>query len=116
MLTIDIARDPRLNGPIVRMTGMADFAGMPQLNAALDRVAAPEPEIVVLDLEGLEFIGSAAIGALVEFRKQIRSHAGRVLVAAASQYVGECFRLSRLDHAFERCASVEDAITRVAAG
>lgn len=115
MLTIDKLHDARLGGTVVHLAGMADYAGLPQLNAVLDGLAAVEPDVVVLDLERLEFIGSGAIGALVEFRKQVRARGGRVLVAAASQYVGECFRLSRLDHAFERCATIEDAIAKVKA-
>lgn len=114
MLGIDTRTRDGFDGVIVRLTGAADYEAMAQLERALSDVLASRPRHLIVDLAPLQFLNSGAIGRLVEVRKAVLARGGRVLVAGASKYVAECFRLSRLDHAFEMVATAEDAVAKVA--
>ncbi len=114
MLGLDSHKDPRLNGMIMRLVGAADHDAMPTLTSGLDQLAAGKHRWIILDLAGLDFLNSGAIGRLVELRKQTALAGGQVLIASASKYVAECFRLSRLDHAFEMFPTLQDALARTA--
>lgn len=110
MFEIDTHTDPLLDGLIVRLAGTADYESAEALRTGLDQVVARRPRCVILDLGALQFVNSGAIGRLVELRKQLLVNNSRVIVAGASKYVHECFRLSRLDHAFEMSPTVADAV------
>lgn len=114
MLGFDTRPIVGADGLIIKLSGAADYDAAATLDAGLLRVSAARPAHVIIDVGALEFLNSGAIGRLVALRKEVLVRGGRVLVAGASRYVAECFRLSRLDHAFEMCPSVEDAQARLA--
>lgn len=105
-----ISVDKRPEATLISLAGRADFEAVGTLRESLQKVALMRPRAVVIAAEGLEFIGSGGIGVLVEFRKGIVKSGGRVSIAGANEYVGNCFRLSRLDAAFEMRQSVADAL------
>ncbi len=115
MFGTDLRTDPRLDGLILRLSGAADYDAAKPLQGAVAQAIERAPRHVILDVSTLEFLNSGAIGKLVELRKSVLGAGGRIVVAAPSKYVTECFRLSRLDHAFEMAPSVDDAIQRVRA-
>lgn len=113
MFGSDLRTDPRLDGLILRLSGAADYDAAKPLQGAVAQAIERAPRHIVLDVASLEFLNSGAIGKLVELRKSVLASGGRIVVAAPSKYVTECFRLSRLDHAFEMAPSVEEAIDRL---
>lgn len=98
-------------GVVVRLGGRADFAAVDHLRESLQAAARQHPHAAIIDASGLEFIGSAGIGVLVEFRKALMRLGGRVVMAGANEYIAGCFKLSRLDQAFEQFESVDAART-----
>lgn len=114
MLGTDLRTDPRFNGIIFRLVGAADYESVAALDAGITRVLAAHPAQVIVDASGLEFLNSGAIGRLVELRKRVMATGGQVAIAGATRYVAECFRLSRLDHAFTMHATVDAAINTLA--
>lgn len=105
-----IAIDKRPEAMVVTLGGRADFEAVGPLRETLQKLALTRPGAVVFSAAGLEFIGSGAIGVLVEFRKGIVKAGGRVAIASANEYVANCFRLSRLDAAFEMRDSLDEAV------
>ncbi|MBL8990563.1 MAG: STAS domain-containing protein [Phycisphaerae bacterium] len=98
-------------GVVVRLGGRADFSAVDHLRQSLQEAARQHPRAAIIDASGLEFIGSAGIGVLVEFRKALVRLGGRVVMAGANEYIAGCFKLSRLDQAFEQFATVDAART-----
>ncbi len=57
------------------------------------------PELVV-DLSGVSFAGSAALGNFVALQRIIRQHGGRIVFCNVNPNVSEVFRASRLESLF----------------
>jgi anti-anti-sigma factor len=70
---------------IVRLTGEAGIRQVDELNAALLGLSAYRPTSVLLDLSGLSFLSSLAMGVLVSFRRGIVRAGGQVRLAPAPQ-------------------------------
>lgn len=64
---------------------------------------------VVFDLEGVRFIDSSGIGALLSCMRQLRQRQGDVRLCRLSGTVIALFELMRLDRVFTLCATCEEA-------
>ncbi|MDR3621961.1 MAG: STAS domain-containing protein [Paludisphaera borealis] len=73
--------------------------------------AGGRPEIVI-DLEGIGFAGSAALGNFVALHRTARQHGGRLVFCQVDPTVAEVFRASQLERLFE---FVADRNTGIAA-
>lgn len=71
---------------------------------------------VVFDLEGVRFIDSSGIGALLSCMRQMRQRQGEVRLCHLSATVIALFELMRLDRVFTLCASCEEAAAFDTAG
>lgn len=67
------------------------------------------PELVV-DLSGVGFAGSAALGNFVALQRVIRQHGGRIVFCNVEPTVTEVFRASRLESLFGFEADREAAL------
>jgi anti-anti-sigma factor len=70
---------------VVRIAGEAPVGQAGQLADALLGVSCRRPRLVTLDLAGLSFISSLAMGVLVAFRRGIVRAGSRVRLAAPLQ-------------------------------
>jgi anti-anti-sigma factor len=75
----------------------------------LMRLVARRVPLVVVDLSGLTFLSSLAMGALVGFRRDLGRWGGRVKLAAIPPLIYESLQTTRLPMLFEVCATVEEA-------
>ncbi|MGJ7488445.1 STAS domain-containing protein [Variovorax sp. LT2P21] len=64
---------------------------------------------VVFDLEGVRFIDSSGIGALLSCMRQMRQRQGEVRLCRLSATVIALFELMRLDRVFTLCTTCEEA-------
>ena len=71
---------------------------------------------VVFDLEGVRFIDSSGIGALLSCMRQMRQRQGEVRLCHLSGTVVALFELMRLDRVFTLCSTCEEAATSDIAG
>lgn len=62
--------------------------------------AGGRPEIVI-DLEGIGFAGSAALGNFVALHRTARQYGGRLIFCKVDPTVAEVFRASQLERLFE---------------
>ena len=83
-------------GCLLRMTGQADVAAVPDIERAFLQITTARPGLVVLDLSQLNFISSLGIGDLLNLRKALARHGGSVRCAAPQPMVAEAFRRVRL--------------------
>lgn len=68
---------------------------------------------VVIDLSGVGFAGSAALGNFVALQRVVRSKGGRILFCEVDPTVAEVFRASKLDSLFEFVPSRPDALRAI---
>jgi anti-sigma B factor antagonist len=71
---------------VVALRGELDLVDATRVAAALGRVAAREPRIIV-DLAGLEFIDASGVAALLRCRRDARDAGGDLLLAAPQRRV-----------------------------
>jgi anti-anti-sigma factor len=62
--------------------------------------AQRRPDVVV-DLSGVGFAGSAALGNFVALQRLVRGKGGRIVICEVDPTVSEVFRASKLDSLFE---------------
>jgi anti-anti-sigma factor len=71
---------------------------------------------VVVDLSGVGFAGSAALGNFVAIHRLSRQRGGRLILCNVDPTVREVLRASKLDALFEFAGDRADAILRVSQG
>lgn len=73
-----IDQEPRGAVQLIRLSGSLDMYSFPRLEGQLAALFQEGRYYVVLDCRGLDYIGSAGLGALIGFAKQAREHSGDV--------------------------------------
>jgi anti-anti-sigma factor len=92
----------------VRVVGEASLGQVDQLTAALLCLSARRPKLVNLDLSGLSFVSSLAMGVLVAFRRGVVRAGGQVRLADSLQEsVREALVRAELLALFDRPAGAE---------
>ena len=95
---------------LVRLAGSADMDQADALRGALRRVAQGEPNLLVLDLSGLTFICSMALGAMVEAHVSSRHHHGQVRLVNPPPEILKVLVTTRLNSLMPVYPSVEEAV------
>jgi anti-sigma B factor antagonist len=94
---------------VVRLRGELDVAAAAKVAAALVQVVVLARQVVV-DLEGLEFMDSSGLAALVRARKHAWQAGGDLLLAAPQQQILRVLDLTRLTEVFSVHPCVEEAV------
>jgi anti-anti-sigma factor len=81
--------------------------------AHLGRQGRPE---IVIDLSGVGFAGSAALGTFVALHREARSRGGRLIFCNIEPTVAEAFRASKLSPLFEFVTDRAAALESIAQG
>ncbi len=68
---------------------------------------------VVVDLSGVAFAGSAALGNFVALHRLVRHDAGRIVFCNVDPTVSEVFRASKLESLFEFAVDRSDALRAI---
>jgi anti-anti-sigma factor len=99
-----------VEGTVIILSGEANFVASDQLKVAFAPLVAKRIELVVFDLSDLDFLASLAIGALLNFRREIGQWAGEIRIAATSPYIYDAFLSTNLTTLFKFYPTVEDAL------
>ena len=71
----------------IALSGELDVATSPKLEAELLRVEATDAESIVLDLSGLDFIGSTGVSVIVAADARSRAGANRLVLSRSIEIV-----------------------------
>lgn len=115
MLTIDITTDEATRATIVSLAGDAGMAELDALDAGLKKAVATRPPLAIIDLSGLKFASSTALGKLIDLHRGMTRRGGRVILAGAGLNVSNVIKASRLDQFFEIYANLTEALGEAAA-
>jgi anti-sigma B factor antagonist len=95
--------------PIVAVTGEIDVATAPQLREHLQLVVARGETTIVLDLLGVTFLDSTALGVLVGALKRCRDLGGDLHVVVSDPRIVKIFEITGLTGVFTLADSLEAA-------
>jgi anti-sigma B factor antagonist len=95
--------------PVIAVTGEVDVATAPQLRECLHRVIAQGDATVVLDLLGVTFLDSTALGVLVGALKRCRELGGDLHVVLADPRIMKIFEITGLTNVFTIADSLQAA-------
>ena len=87
--------------PILELAGRFDAYGAPRVSEWLKQATRSDPAHVVVNLAGVNFIDSVALGTLVQGLKRCRECHGNLHLCSLQQPVRIIFELTKLDRAFD---------------
>lgn len=100
---------------VVRAVGEVDMLTAPALAKTFRDELTSACRLLVVDLDGIEFLGSSGLAALVE-AKQLAGQAAKVALAGAKRpIVARGLEVSRLDQVFGWYPSVDAAMAALGA-
>ena len=89
-----------------------DDTNADQLGEALENTSSAIAEArVVLSLENVEYLSSAALGIFIAFRQKLDREGGRLRLCSLQTNIAQVFRLTKLDRAFDIRPDMESALT-----
>jgi len=105
-------------GSVMRLmlAGRLNLETAAVLKAAVRRVIARGCCNILLDMQGVEFINSSGLGALVSVLKDVRIAGGRLALCHLARYVKEIFEVTQLANVFVLYATDRDALVMLREG
>ncbi len=97
---------------ILHLEGSLDAYSFPQLETALNELRELEHHKVVLDCARLEYISSAALGALIGFARRARERHGDLRLSGVSPKIQSIVELLGFHKILEILPDVETAAAR----
>ncbi len=104
-----LEHDPMDSGHLISITGDLDISATPELSTVLLIAAGSPGSLVVLDLSGVEFIDSTALGTLLNAGGQIESAGKKLRVVCAEGPVRRLLEMTNLTSRFQLCPTRDDA-------
>ena len=98
-----------ISPPVIVVRGEIDVATAPQLRECLHRVISQGEGTVVLDLLGVTFLDSTALGVLVGALKRCRELGGDLHLVLADPRIVKIFEITGLTNVFTIVDSLEAA-------
>lgn len=95
---------------VIHVGGDLDVYTAPQLKGALDEVGLAG-KTIVLDLSGVHFIDSTALGVLVASLQESWARDGNLRLVMDDPYLLKIFRITGFDSLFSIFPRVSDALT-----
>jgi anti-sigma B factor antagonist len=109
IITVSGARVVELSLPVSLDSGEFD-----RINEALIQHVTREPhERWVLDLSKLTYMGSAALGLLVNIRQQVKTGDGKLVLCGMSPRLQQIFRTCCMERLFVIKATREEALRAI---
>ena len=94
---------------IVRLTGDFDLGAVASVRSVFHDVVRDGWPIVLVDLEAVAFVDSAALGVLIGLHRRCRMKNGQCVLVAAQPEVVRLLEVTDLDKLFLAATSVEAA-------
>ena len=101
----------RSDWQVLTVQGEVDVTTTPRVRARLIALLSDGRPQLIVDLEGVNFLDSSGLGALVAALKLARSRGGELrLVCNEQRSVRKVLEVTGLDRVLERYDSVDDAL------
>ncbi|MGI8663071.1 MAG: STAS domain-containing protein [Acidimicrobiales bacterium] len=110
MVDLGVVVDERAGWAVVAVSGEIDMATAPALRERLHVLLSGGASNIIIDLDGVGFLDSTALGVLVGTMKRARAVGGDVRLVCTQPRVAKVLEITRLDQAFSTFTSVEGAL------
>lgn len=107
-----ITTEQRGDLDILRLDGSLDAYSFPRLESTLNQLRESKRNRVILDCSTLEYISSAALGALIGFARRARENRGDLKLANLSPRIYNIVELLGFHKILEICASTDEAVQK----
>jgi len=107
-LRLKVARQD--DAAVVKVAGSVSLSEADRLRERLEKLAAEQCPLIVLDLSDMDFICSLGLGAIISGHLKCRHHRGQIRLAGPSDQVRELLETTRLTKLFEVYDSVDAAL------
>lgn len=84
----------------VVMRGQFTFSDNPAFRHVLEQIGKPEVQRIVMHLEQVDFVDSAALGMLLLARDEAEKHQKSILLSGATGQVKKTFEMARFNMLF----------------
>jgi anti-sigma B factor antagonist len=109
-MTLDIHDELRAPGVWhFKFGGQFDFSQVGTARAALSRRLDEHPALLVVNLDGLDYIDSAGLGVLVGTLARLREHDGSLAVVVRTPRIRRVFDITKLTQLMSVYESDEEA-------
>ncbi len=95
---------------VLAPAGEIDASNIPELQGAFSQILQKGNTKIVVDMSGVSYMDSSALGVLVNSLKQLRREQGSLKLANLNGNVERIFKLTRLINFFEAYPSTEQAV------
>lgn len=106
----EVATDNGDGYVVVSVAGELDVATTPQLRNHLTEALGEGCPTVVMDLTGVTFVDSTALGVLIEASKRCDANGGTLRIAIAEPRILKVFEITGLTELFDIRPTRSDAI------
>jgi len=96
----------------VRIDGEMDLSNTQLVRSQIDESLGDELKLV-LDLSGVTFMDSTALGTLVHLASRLRGLGGNLALVITSPAIHKLFAITALDRHFTICDTRDEALKRV---
>lgn len=101
-------RDPLL--VVSGLPAFFDYTVCPDFQRVLAPSLEPAPTVLLIDLSGVEFMDSSAIGSLITIRNRLLPSGGQVALCSIAEGVAKVLRIADLGKVFAIHADVATAL------
>jgi anti-sigma B factor antagonist len=98
------------NAHVVTLAGELDVATAPALQDELERVLAEGATDAVVDLLGVSFVDSVALGILVDASKQMKAHGGTLRIVCDDRRIARIIEITGLDRVLRIHTTLRNAL------
>src|SRR5436305_4899168 len=108
--TLELEVDQKADWQVLTVKGEVDVTTTPRVRAQLISLLSEGTPHLIVDLEGVDFLDSSGLGALVAGLKLARSRSGELRIVCDQQRsVRKVLEVTGLERVLERFDSVADA-------
>lgn len=99
---------------VLHLDGAMDSFSFPRLESALNGLRTSQRHRVVLECSGLEFINSAALGALIGYARRAREQGGDLKLASMRPKILNIVELLGFDRILQTFGNANEAVENFA--
>ncbi len=97
---------------VITVSGELDLASSPALQEELDRVAASESQLLIIDLRDLDFMDSTGLSVLVRAHQRIEEQGRQLAMVKGPQQVQRLLNLTGVADRLRLIDSPEELLNR----
>ncbi|HEY3265702.1 MAG TPA: STAS domain-containing protein [Armatimonadota bacterium] len=110
-MSFDVTEEERGDAVIVRFNGQFDFSHVAVARSIINRRVEAGARLIIVNLDGLDYIDSAGLGVLVGTLARLREREGELAVVCHSPRIRRVFDITKLTQLLTMYDDEESALS-----